>query len=773
MTWILQDQSRTIKGDSYDFLANLLLFVDGLDFEPPKAPRALLEQLSVGGRPPLYQLLTVPFVLLFGRSEDAALSINFVFLPILVISVYNIGRLACNARAGFLAALLVVCYPPIVHLSRTYMPHAAVPACVSLSLWILLSITKTRSARGAWLFGATLAFGSLIHPNFVYTMAAPTIAFGVYMLLFQVQPRRPRTFRHAPTWILAKIRDPFIIRGLLPAALIVLALVMPWYLTIGAKLFETLQGVLEFRGKIPQMAGFSDIKSPFLFYFQSAPGTISNILAVFIIASLVSAVIKRRASALVLVITLVAGYIVFNRRVVPRYWFYIAALLPVAASLTAVWIAGLRRKWLSNTLTCICVGVSIFAFSVVTWGVQPWSRPLAVALGSPLHDESTCGVRMATAFCPTPPEVDRWPIRDVLRVILNDAECGRNRPCRLMIVGDFWQTRFRHALIRDRAHGRLQARSLRSTRKHSSYDFARLLNSDYLIYSNPQMPPGRRYMTATAKFLQSPPTAFSMAHQVIADFKHPRGGARLIKRVKSLSANEAEASISAFELPEKDKSQAARVLSGLHISESRPEEARALRDQIPKRHARASSRRLLVDEHRALGRYAEVIPLLEEVLEVNPSDLSARIRLAEAYNKTGNIDMGIAVLEATIALAPPGNSRPHRALADVYRSLGKTDQAVGLYKETLKIDPNAHAVRVRLAAVYRKTGRVDAAISELQKAIALAPDNSFALRRLAAIYVSLGEKTEAVAIYEQILQSDPGDRAARKALGLLQDSAKE
>ena len=99
------------RGDHYPHLTGLLRFVDGLPGDLFLRPADLLAKASHGGRPPLYHVLAAPFVLLFGRSESAALLVNSVFYLVLIVSVYNIGLLVKNERVGFLSAFLAATYP--------------------------------------------------------------------------------------------------------------------------------------------------------------------------------------------------------------------------------------------------------------------------------------------------------------------------------------------------------------------------------------------------------------------------------------------------------------------------------------------------------------------------------------------------------------------------------------------------------------------------------------------------------------------------------------
>ncbi len=767
ISWIRQDQSRMMKQDCYAYLTLLLRFVDGLASQTSLDFWTLLGELSQGGRAPLYQLLTVPFVLLFGRSEDVALSVNNIFLIILMISTYKIGQLTYNGKAGLLGALLIASYPPIVHLSRTYLPHGALPACVALSLWVLILLTKQRSIKLAWLFGATLAFGLLMHPYFLWVMAAPTVVFGIYMLLSQVPPQYPGDLKHTPVWLWARLKSPFALHGLLPGALIVLALTLPWYLTKGYRFFAETRAIVEDRGAKISVFGFPDVESPLWFWIQTTPGAISGILTAFVVIGMVFALSHRRAPTSVLAFTLLAAYATYTYTPTPRMWWYFAPMLPVAASLSATWIVGIHRRWLASALTIVAVASSAFNYSVVTWGARPWSRTLAINLGSPLQD-GTCRSPLTTAFCPAPPEADRWSAQEILGQILNDPTCRRGRPCRLMIAGPLWQQRVEYLLVRDRTDNHLKVATPAPDPSATGFDFEALLKSDYLLYPDPQIPRTHSFVSASVRFLQSPPAAFADAHQTVAVFEYGSGGARLIQRVTPLTAEEAEFSIEALELPARDKSRGDLLLAALYVSEGRTQEAAELYSRAAKTGSRALTRREAVKMYRSLGRFEEVIPLLKDGLEANPLKLASRVELAAAYHEIGNSDAAIAELETAIALAPD-DARPRRALAQIYRKLGRVEQALTAYRKALELNPEYLAARLGLGKTYRQIGDVDAAIVELEMAIALAPDNPRPRKRLAADYLSAGREAEAVALYRQILELDPDDAAARRALSRLEE----
>lgn len=198
LAWLLADTSLLTMTDSYGYLYRLLRFVDTFDPSAPSKLWQALGDLSAWGRPPFYQLITVPFVLLFGRYEDAALAVDLLFLAVLAVGAYGAGSLAGGFRAGLLTSFLACTYPPIVHLHRTYSAYVAVPSMVALAIWALIGLVKTRSVGTAWFLSLALALGLLIHPSFSYIVGPVVLLVVPYVVLFQCPPKMPASVTSAP-----------------------------------------------------------------------------------------------------------------------------------------------------------------------------------------------------------------------------------------------------------------------------------------------------------------------------------------------------------------------------------------------------------------------------------------------------------------------------------------------------------------------------------------------------------------------------------------------
>ncbi len=596
-------------------------------------------------------------------------------------------------------------YPPIVNLSRLYLPYFATSACIALSLWLALLMARDRSIKITWLFGASLAFGLLIHPRFVRVAPAPAVAIGIYTLFFQTRPRRPAGIRQTWVWLAGKLRDPFVVRGLLPAGLIALVPTLLWYLTHGLDLYRTLQ-----RLKVAELAaggtitvGFDEVRPFSLWYVLTAPAAISNILSYCAVAGLIFAIVKPRLPASMLAITFIAAYVFLGLLDVVYAWWHFAAALPVAATLTALWATSLRHKWLSRTLVLLCLAVATFNFSIVTWGVRPWSERIAIALGSPLAGKA-CSSRGGALFCPAPAQTERWPLLEIQQAILSDPACQEGRPCQLMTITagvGFSAETFRHHLLQNQALDKVFVVSQGFSRILQPYNLTGLLQSDFLLY--PEYPPGRpksrpnsSYIRISNDFLNAPPAAFDAAHQTVARLRLPNGRtAKLIKRTRPLTVEEAEATFAALDLPEINNSQKNEILADLYAMKGHRREALRLYQDAAENsadaHALVRALRGSSRIYRDTGEPDLALALYLRILEINPNDVSARVQLAGAYAETGDSESAISELETAMALAPD-SPWPRRELAKHAISRGDFERAIELCREALEIKPKTSAL---------------------------------------------------------------------------------
>jgi 4-amino-4-deoxy-L-arabinose transferase-like glycosyltransferase len=125
---------------------------------------------------PLIYWISVPFYAVFGHSASVAVaSINIVFLPILVFSMYGIGAYLWSRRVGLLSALAIVCTPYIASMGKEYMPDVPLTAVAALSLYLLL---RTEGFGQRWYsvgFGVAFGFGMLTKWAYLFVFLVPLL----------------------------------------------------------------------------------------------------------------------------------------------------------------------------------------------------------------------------------------------------------------------------------------------------------------------------------------------------------------------------------------------------------------------------------------------------------------------------------------------------------------------------------------------------------------------------------------------------------------------
>jgi dolichyl-phosphate-mannose-protein mannosyltransferase len=556
LIWIVQDTRPQPLIDPYS--QKTLEFIDGINIHGLSDLPRLLNILAVGPRPPLYQLLAVPSVLIFGRSADSILLVNIFFLAVLLLSTYGIGKLAGNGKVGLLAVLLVATYPPIANLVKIARPHSILPACAALILWLLLLLLDSRSRRIAWLLGLSIGFGVLVHPNMLYFIAFPSLGVGLYMILFRSEPKLPTSIKTFPIWMLDKVREPFVWKGLLPGVILALAIILPWYGLNYSRFLNLIQHSAGHWSKI--RVGFNNVPASFWWYALTLPGAISYLFATLLAVSLVVNIIRKQAYPRLLAVLFIIMYAGIAYRKGTLAWMNAAPLLPLAGVLSALLLIeindltisprfpdSIKRLWrfFTGFLLILYIGAGIYIFSVITWGIPAGCTPVTRALGAPL--DTACHCRMTVAFCPNPPRAEDWRMSDILQTILDDWGTRKDE-CSLAVVStsveNFNQSTLKFHLIRDFPGTDMEINRLERWDGHSQLNW---LTSDYLVYI-PKFGRGI-YSKKVMSFLEDPPSAFSQAHLKLASFSLPNNRtAILIKRTGPLALEEAVTSIKALNI---------------------------------------------------------------------------------------------------------------------------------------------------------------------------------------------------------------------------------
>ena len=134
--------------------------------------------------PPLFHIFSIPLYFIFGTGEDVSNFTNTIFLAILIISVYLIGKRVYSRNAGLLAAFLVSMYPLVFGISRLYLIDLSVAAFVSLFFYLFIRFEDKMNWKNLLLLLFCVAVGVMLKQIFIVFIILPFIYILIKYLYY-------------------------------------------------------------------------------------------------------------------------------------------------------------------------------------------------------------------------------------------------------------------------------------------------------------------------------------------------------------------------------------------------------------------------------------------------------------------------------------------------------------------------------------------------------------------------------------------------------------
>ena len=263
--------------------------------------------------------------------------------------------------------------------------------------------------------------------------------------------------------------------------------------------------------------------------------------------------------------------------------------------------------------------------------------------------------------------------------------------------------------------------------------------------------------------------------------------------------SQAEAAFSRAVEIEPDNPSALYLLGVSQLLQEKLEPAAATLDSALKaKPGLVIAQRALAHALDSLGRYAQSLPLWQEVVQKLPDDASGWVSLANTYEKLGTLDLAIDAYTRALSLGEdanihtyiglvylqksqpdqaldefdqavklaPQSSLAHGARGDAYMQLGDIPAAIAAYRQSLALQENI-PLRVQLTGLLIQTGDIEGATQELQVAVQADPNNAAYREQLGGVLSRLGHLDEATQQYQSILDGDPNHANAWLGLGQI------
>jgi len=177
--WLAADRAVPFGGGASHLYASLLY----LEFVRAGDPLRAITFATY--YPPGVRLFGAVVLALFGRSADGPiLAQNVVFVPLLALACYRIGRMTASPpapAAGLLAVLFALGTPLIAEQLHVFMLDAPQAALVAVAVWLLLESDRFARVGPAALAGLAVGIGVLtkqLMPLYLVGLVACVLARG-------------------------------------------------------------------------------------------------------------------------------------------------------------------------------------------------------------------------------------------------------------------------------------------------------------------------------------------------------------------------------------------------------------------------------------------------------------------------------------------------------------------------------------------------------------------------------------------------------------------
>ncbi len=144
----------------------------------------------------------------------------------------------------------------------------------------------------------------------------------------------------------------------------------------------------------------------------------------------------------------------------------------------------------------------------------------------------------------------------------------------------------------------------------------------------------------------------------------------------------------------------------------------------------------------SLKKYEKAVPILRKAVEMRPDLTIPRYQLGSALFETGDFAGAAEQFQTSIARSPNW-PEAHLSLATAYARLGRMTDAVAEYERVIALRPNHYSAHLLMGRAMALSGNPAGALPFLMRAVELQPKSPEPHRFLADAYVQLGQQADA------------------------------
>ncbi len=176
----------------------------------PWAPQ--IRQPAISAAPSTYAAIGVFLTVLFNLSFLNLPQLNIIYLALIILFTYLLGKSIADKKTGCLSAFLVAFYPMVYGASRKLVPEIALTATVVCAYYLLVKTKTFKSILYSLLLGITGFFGMIIQPLFTAFISGGLLYY-FYKIIRYTNKTKPQRFLNLSISIIIMLAALFFVHG--------------------------------------------------------------------------------------------------------------------------------------------------------------------------------------------------------------------------------------------------------------------------------------------------------------------------------------------------------------------------------------------------------------------------------------------------------------------------------------------------------------------------------------------------------------------------------
>ena len=168
-----------------------------------------------------------------------------------------------------------------------------------------------------------------------------------------------------------------------------------------------------------------------------------------------------------------------------------------------------------------------------------------------------------------------------------------------------------------------------------------------------------------------------------------------------------------------------------------------------------------VDALEGMGRFSALIPLMEQLVALQPTDYGLLKRFAEISLKNNQPDRALVLLRR-LQKETPADAMVFLELAQLYDSLGNIEASATCYQQVVGLNPGNVKAHKQLINYYRLRRNPAMELKHTEAVLANGQDKEDLLQQAARLNVILQRPDRALEYYNLLLALDSGNKEIRR-----------